>query len=266
VRDNRRDMTMINERIRYGQVRVVDDQNQQLGIMETREAMTLARSRDLDLILVAEKAQPPVCRIMDYGKFKYEQSKKKKKTTSAATEMKMVRLHPRTGAHDRDILVRHAEKFLRHGHKVRVVCQFRGRENAHPEIGRAQLDAIAQALDDIATVEGSINKQGRDMIMYIVPRPGVKPLPKTVKESWKAKPAAGAAPEVEELEDEELPDVYSAPGVEDLDDEEALSAEDSDEDELEEDEEDASSEDESEEGAADEDTTETIAEEAREQS
>lgn len=214
MREQRRDMTMINERIRYGQVRVVDDQNQQLGIMETREAMNLARSKDLDLILVAEKAQPPVCRIMDYGKFKYEQSKKKKKTSTSATEMKMVRLHPRTGVHDRDILVRHAEKFLRGGHKVRVVCQFRGRENAHPEIGRAQLDAVAESLNEIASVEGTINKMGRDMIMFLVPKPGLKPLPKVVKESWKAKPTEAEEPE-EELEDE-----YSAPGVEDVDDDE----------------------------------------------
>jgi translation initiation factor IF-3 len=223
VRDNRRDMTMINERIRYGQVRVVDDQNQQVGIMDTRDALSLARSKELDLILVAEKAQPPVCRIMNYGKFKYEQSKKKKSTSTAATEMKMVRLHPRTGIHDRQILERHAEKFLRHGHKVRVVCQFRGRENAHPEIGRAQLDAISGSLAEISSVEGTIMKQGRDMIMYLVPKPGLKPLPKVAKESWKAKPAqAGEAPAeelVDEIEDDELPDEYSAPGVEDDEDE-----------------------------------------------
>jgi translation initiation factor IF-3 len=217
VRDNRRDMTMINERIRYGQVRVVDEENNQVGVMETKDALNLARSKDLDLILVAEKAQPPVCRIMDYGKFKYEQSKKKSKTKVAATELKMVRLHPRTGVHDRQILERHAEKFLRHGHKVRVVCQFRGRENAHPEIGRQQLDAIAKSLEEIATVEGAIIKQGRDMTMFIVPKPGLKPLPKVAKESWKAKPASGE-PEVEEHDDDELPDEYSAPGVEDHDD------------------------------------------------
>ena len=218
MRDNRRDMTMINERIRYGSVRVVDDQNQQVGIMDTKDALSLARSKELDVILVAEKAQPPVCRIMNYGKFKYEQSKKKKSTSTAATEMKMVRLHPRTGIHDRQILERHAEKFLRHGHKVRVVCQFRGRENAHPEIGRAQLDAISGSLAEISSVEGTIMKQGRDMIMYLVPKPGLKPLPKVVKESWKAKPAqAGEAPVDEIEDDDELPDEYSAPGVEDDD-------------------------------------------------
>jgi translation initiation factor IF-3 len=258
MRDNRRDMTMINERIRYGQVRVVDEQNNQVGIMETRDALSLARSKDLDLILVAEKAQPPVCRIMNYGKYKYEVSKKKKKTTSAATELKMVRLHPRTGAHDRQILERHAEKFLRHGHKVRVVCQFRGRENAHPEIGRAQLDAIAEALKEIATVEGTIIKQGRDMTMFLVPRPGLKPLPKVAKESWKAKPTSGAASEAEEIEDDELPDEYSAPGVEDHDDEEH---DDAHADETEEDADDASADESAE--ADEQDETETIAEETQ---
>jgi translation initiation factor IF-3 len=124
----------------------------------------------------------------------------------------MVRLHPRTGVHDRQILERHAEKFLRSGHKVRVVCQFRGRENAHPEIGRAQLDAVAQALEEVATVEGTIIKQGRDMTMFMVPKPGVKPLPKLVKPTGKNMTVHA---EVEE-EDEEL-DEYSAPGVEDDD-------------------------------------------------
>lgn len=206
-RDNRqRDLTLINERIRYGQVRVIDDQNNQLGIMDTKEAIGIARSRGLDLILVADKAQPPVCRIMDYGKFKYEKSKRdKNKAKAGATELKMVRLHPRTGAHDRQILERHAERFLRHGHKVRVVCQFRGRENAHPEIGREQLDAIAQSLQEVATVEGTIAKQGRDMTMFLVPKPGIKPLPKLVKADEKSSAR-------DDDEDDDLEE-YSAPGV-----------------------------------------------------
>ncbi len=242
---------MINERIRYGQVRVVDELNNQVGIMDTREALTLARSKDLDLILVAEKAQPPVCRIMDYGKFKYEQSKKKTKTKSAATELKMVRLHPRTGAHDRHILERHAEKFLRHGHKVRVVCQFRGRENAHPEIGRAQLDAIAETLKELASVEGTIIKQGRDMTMFLVPKPGLKPLPKPVKDDGKAKGKTDSE-EPDETEDEELPEEYSAPGVEDHDDDDDDVQDEGDTD----DDDDAESEDGNETIAEDESTTE----------
>ncbi len=168
-------------------MRVISESNEQLGILQTRDAVNMARERGYDLILVAPNAQPPVCRIMDYGKYKYEKSKNQKKPKSAANELKMVRLHPRTGPHDRDILVRHSERFLREGHKVRVVCQFKGRENAYPELGRQQLEAISGALDEISFVEGPINKQGRDMTMMIAPKPGVKPLPKAVKESGKGK-------------------------------------------------------------------------------
>jgi translation initiation factor IF-3 len=194
---------MINDRIRYPQVRVIDDENNQLGVMETRDAIDLARDRGFDLILVAAQAQPPVCRIMDYGKYKYEKSKREKSAhkKSAATELKMVRLHPRTSVHDRGILVRHAEKFLREGHKVRVVCQFKGRENAYPQLGRDQLDAVAGLLAEISTVEGTINKQGREMAMMLSPKPGVKPLPKEDKTGGKKGSANGAA--VEETHDDE---------------------------------------------------------------
>ncbi|RYG71947.1 translation initiation factor IF-3 [bacterium] len=194
----RRDITPINERIRFPQVRVISESNEQLGVMQTREAVNVARERGYDLILVAPNAQPPVCRIMDYGKFKYEQSKKKKAPKSAANELKMVRLHPRTGPHDRDILVRHAERFLREGHKVRVVCQFKGRENAYPELGRAQMDAISGALAEISAVEGPINKQGRDMTMMIAPKAGLKPLPKSTKDTGKNWAKIDAAQQAED--------------------------------------------------------------------
>ncbi|RYX84355.1 translation initiation factor IF-3 [bacterium] len=175
---------MINERIRVPQVRVVDQDNNQIGIMPTREAVDMARDKGLDLVLVAAQAQPPVCRIISYGKWKYEQSKKE--TKPKGKELKMVRLHPRTGPHDRDILVRHSERFLREGHKVRVLCQFKGRENAYPELGKAQMDAIADALKEVGSVEGTVNKQGRDMTMMLVPKPGVKPLPKGNNKNEKA--------------------------------------------------------------------------------
>lgn len=184
---------MINDRIRFPQVRVVDENNAQVGVMSTREAVGLAQDRGMDLILVAGNAQPPVCRIMNYGKWKYEETKKKDGRKKAANELKMVRLHPRTGPHDRDIIIRHADKFLREGHKVRVVCQFKGRENAYPELGRQQMDAITAALEEISTVEGQITKQGRDMTMMLAPKPGVKPIPKISKQD--AKKAAKEAEE-----------------------------------------------------------------------
>ena len=201
-------MTPINDRIRYPQVRVLDENNEQLGVMQTRDAIGMAQDRGYDLILVAPQAQPPVCRIMDYGKFKYEKSKrdKEKKTKNAANELKMVRLHPRTGVHDREILVKHSERFLRSGHKVRVVCQFKGRENAYPQLGRDQLDAVALGVEEVATVEGAIVKQGRDMTMMLTPKPGVKPLPrKTQIESLlEAADEADAERAAEAAEDAEL--------------------------------------------------------------
>ncbi len=170
---------MINDRIRFPQVRVVDQDNNQVGVLPIREAIDMARDKGLDLVLVAAQAQPPVCRIISWGKFKYEQSKKVKPTKGK--ELKMVRLHPRTGPHDRDILIRNCDRFLRDGHKVRVLCQFKGRENAYPELGKAQMDAISEAVKEAGTVEGTVTKQGRDMTMMLVPRPGVKPLPKISK-------------------------------------------------------------------------------------
>ena len=186
-RNDRRDQTLINERIRFPQVRVIDNLNAQLGVMETRAALDLARERDLDLIVVAPQAQPPVCRIMDYGKYKYEKSKREKENSkkSASTEMKMVRLKPVTSEHDRQVLITHCEKFLRHGHKVRVICRFIGRQNAHPEIGHEQLRKIAEALNEVASIEGPVNKVGRDMTMNLAPRPGIKPLPKPSKDDGK---------------------------------------------------------------------------------
>lgn len=210
-----RDMTPLNERIRYSHVRVIDDQNNQLGVMETRAGIALARERGFDLIMVADKAKPPVCRIMDYGKFKYEKSKKEKNAKkSASTELKMVRLHPRTSEHDRGVTIKHAERFLRDGHKVRVVCQFKGRENAHPQIGREQLDKVGAALTEISTVEGVINKQGRDMIMFLVPKPGLKKLVKPTKADFKAMDKAAAAAEKEaESSDEETEEEVEPPAV-----------------------------------------------------
>ncbi len=173
--------------------------------MQTRDALELARDRDLDLIVVAPQAQPPVCRIMDYGKFKYEKSKRDKDAhkKSASSEMKMVRLHPQTSEHDRQVLVRHSERFLRSGHKVRVICRFKGRENAHPEIGRAQLQAVSDALTEFCTVEGLIAKQGRDMTMNLTPRPGVKPIVKEIKVGKKGR-ASDEAAAAEAAEDAEF--------------------------------------------------------------
>src|SRR5437667_1052731 len=137
----------MNERIRIREVRVIDEDGTQLGIMPTREALDLARSKGLDLIEVSPTANPPVCRIMDYGKFKYDEAKKKKEATkkSKTTEIKGIRLRPGTDEHDISFKVRDAQRFLEEGDKVQVTLIFRSREPTHPDTGRAQPRRPAEA-------------------------------------------------------------------------------------------------------------------------
>jgi translation initiation factor IF-3 len=174
----------INERIRVPEVRVIDETGQQLGIMSSRRALDIARDRGLDLIEVAPQARPPVCRIMDYGKWKYEQKKKEHEAHKKQThrDLKTIKLHPDTGEHDLQTMIRHADDFLSKGHKVRLQCQFRGREMAHTELGRQRLERIAQAVAEIGQVESYPSMQGRQMSMTIAPRPE-KPKPKSKQEA-----------------------------------------------------------------------------------
>ncbi len=233
----------------------MDENNEQVGVLETRAAISMARDRGLDLILVAAAATPPVCRIMDYGKYKYEKSKRDKQTQqkSAAQDLKSVRLHPRTGEHDRNIRIRDAEKFLRAGHKVRVVCQFKGRENAYPQLGREQMDAVFEALKEFCTVEGPINKQGRDMTMNLAPKPGLKPKPKEDKNKIDGE-------EDDQTEEDEIED---GDEVDDDDEEFDDIGEDDDEGDGEDDEEDDDDEDDDDDDIEDEDA-ETKADEVKE--
>lgn len=177
-----------------------------VGVLTREEALALAEESGMDLVEIQPTADPPVCRIMDYGKFKYEKSKKEKDAhkKSASSDMKMVRLHPQTSENDRQVLVRHTERFLRSGHKVRVICRFKGRENAHPEIGRNQMDAVSGNLSELCVVEGPIIKQGRDMVMNLAPKPGLKPLPKVIKEGKKGKKGEVAVHDEEAHDDAEF--------------------------------------------------------------
>jgi translation initiation factor IF-3 len=168
---SQKEQVIMNERIRYPQVRVLDQDKKPLGIMPSSEALDIAYKSNMDLILISQQANPPVCRIMDYGKFKYEKTKSEGHKTRSV--MKMLRLHPQTGEHDRNVLINHATKFLSAGHKVRVTCQFKGRENSYPEIGRSQLDKVVDALKELSTVDGQIVKQGRDMILNLSPLVGI---------------------------------------------------------------------------------------------
>jgi len=141
-----------------------------VGIVPFRDALEAAQARDLDLVEVAPNATPPVCRLMDYGKFLYEQAKKEKKSRKAQkTEVKEIRLRPKTGQHDVAFKVRDARRFLNDGLKVKVRVRFRGREITYPEIGREMLKRIAQELEDVSTIEQSPRMEGRSLLMILSP-------------------------------------------------------------------------------------------------
>jgi translation initiation factor IF-3 len=144
---------------------VIDDEGNQIGVMPTAQALEMARAKDLNLVEVAANAVPPVCRILDYGKFKYEEEKKERaaKKHQHTSELKELRLRPRTDDHDLEVRARAARKFLEDGHKVRLVVRFRGRESTHPEVARAQINHIADKLTDIAVVERAPEMEGRGM-------------------------------------------------------------------------------------------------------
>jgi translation initiation factor IF-3 len=165
----------INHRIRVPEVRVIADEGEQLGILQTHEALRLAEERGLDLVEISPRAFPPVCRIMDYGKYKYEQAKKKQQAQKHAstTEIKEIKFRPKTEAHDMDFKVKHVRRFLEGGNKVRLAVVFRGREITHPQTGIAVLNRVVEATQDLATVEVTPNMEGRRMIMIISPKPAV---------------------------------------------------------------------------------------------
>ena len=160
-----------NERIRAREVRVIGPDGAQLGIKTVPDALALAREIDLDLVEVAPLATPPVCRIMDYGKFRYEESQRareaRKKT--AHVSVKEVKFRPKIGKGDFDTKVRHVQGFLAEGHKVKVSLQFRGREMAHPELGSKILDDVIEQILSVGKVETQAQLEGRSMTMVLVP-------------------------------------------------------------------------------------------------
>lgn len=176
----------INERIRRDSVRLIDENNEQVGVTPTAEAMNRAREAGLDLVEVAPNSDPPVCRIMDYGKWMYQQKKKEQKNKSHAkqNELKEVRLRPGTDEHDLEIKADRARGFLEDGHKVQFTILFRGRQMAHRDIGFRMFERIADRFADVAHVEMSPRVQGRRMTMMMAP--GVK----TPKQSAQSRSAA----------------------------------------------------------------------------
>lgn len=151
----------------------MDENGAQLGVMPTREALEIARERGLDLIEVAPTANPPVCRIMDYGKFRYEQGRKDREAQKKQknVEVKGIRLRPKTGVHDLGIKKRQMLEFLREGDKVKVTLIFRAREITHPEVARKQFDLLCEGIEDVAIIERPPTFEGRTMTMVLAPKP-----------------------------------------------------------------------------------------------
>jgi translation initiation factor IF-3 len=164
----------INHRIRVPEVRVISDEDQ-LGVLPTHEALRLAEEKGLDLVEISPRAFPPVCRIMDYGKYKYEEAKKKQQARKRAStvETKEIKFRPKTEEHDMAFKVKHVRRFLEGGNKVRLAVVFRGREITHPQTGMNVLNRVVEMCNDIASVEATPNMEGRRMIMVIAPKPGV---------------------------------------------------------------------------------------------
>lgn len=164
----------INEEIRDKEVRVITDDGEQLGIMSAAEALKIAEERDLDLVKIAPQAQPPVCKIINYGKYRFEQAKREKeaKKNQRVIEIKEVRLSLNIDTHDFETKVNHAKKFLASGNKVKVSIRFRGREMAHTELGLVPMQRFAEALSEQANVEKPAKVEGRSMLMFLAPKSG----------------------------------------------------------------------------------------------
>ncbi len=160
----------INDQIRVTPIRVIDAEGNQLGVLDTEEAMQAAREVGLDLVEVAPNERPPVCRIMDYGKFKYQQKKRQHKSHSHHTKIKEIRVRPKTGVHDITVKVNKAREFLEHKDKVIVTVMFRGREMAHIEEGRRVINGVIAQLEDIAKLEAPPVQHGRRMSCTLAPK------------------------------------------------------------------------------------------------
>lgn len=161
----------VNDAIRVPQVRLIGPQGENVGVVSIEEARRVARDADLDLVEVAPNSDPPVCRVMDFGKFIYERAKKEREARKAQTkiEVKEIRLRPKTNEHHRDLKVRDARRWLEGGMKVKVRIRFRGREISYPEIALNDLKEIAEDLSDVAVVEQAPGLEGRTMLMVLAP-------------------------------------------------------------------------------------------------
>ena len=161
---------MINEQIRDREIRLIGEDGQQLGIMSSREAMKIAREAELDLVKIAPQAKPPVCKIIDYGKYRYELARKEKeaKKKQKTIEVKEVRLSPNIDSNDLNTKIASARKFIEKGNKVKVTLRFRGREMAHMQASRYILEDFAKSLEDVAVIDKPIKQEGRSLTLFLM--------------------------------------------------------------------------------------------------
>ena len=162
----------INDEIRDSEIRVVTDDGEVLGVMSAEEAQKIAEERDLDLVKIAPQAKPPVCKIMDYGKYRFDMAKREKeaKKNQRIVETKEIRLSLNIDTHDFETKVNHARKFIENGNKVKVSIRFRGREMAHPENGLVTMSKFSEACQDFSSVEKASKLEGRSMMMFLAPK------------------------------------------------------------------------------------------------
>jgi translation initiation factor IF-3 len=190
------DDARINDRIRARQVLLIGPDGHQYGVKPLPEALAIARELGLDLVEVAAQADPPVCRIMDHGKFKYEQDQRRKESRKKASNVviKEMKFRPKIDSHDYDTKMKHVERFLAEGSKVKLTIMFRGREMAHPELGRRILEKVAERVADLATVESAPRQDGRNMTMVLNPskKPTRTPRPAAKAEAPADQAAASA--------------------------------------------------------------------------
>lgn len=170
--NNSRDLTKTNERIRFPEIRVIDSEGEQLGIITPKEALARAQEQGLDLVLVSENAKPPVCKIMDYGKYKYEQDKKQKeaKKKQHNADVKEVKMRYKIEEHDYNVRVKNAQRFLLSGDKVKATISFRGREIQHSRLAEDLLRRMAKDLEEYAEVQQFPKREGRNMMMLLSPK------------------------------------------------------------------------------------------------
>ena len=205
-----RDTTRINERIRVPEVRLINEHGEQVGVMKTDQALEYARERDLDLVEIAAEARPPVCRVLDYSKYKYEQEQKKKAARKHQQQVTVreMKLRPKIATHDYETKKGHILRFLKQGQKVKVTIMFRGREMAHPERGEVLLRKVADELAEFGTIEQHPNQEGRNMIMVLAP---VKAPPRKSERAAAQVDGEAAAPPADSAEPADAPAADASP-------------------------------------------------------